>query len=164
MNETIKIRNLTISNLLNLGKPLIFLGFIYYCIFKFGFADSGVLRNFLIFLYVAGFFMTLIFIVYISTAITISTDGVKKTNIFSTINLKWEDVKSINVQVTVANRFTKTLNKNEYFDDFIVGKKEVLISSIEKQLQQSKLKTFNKIIRLPFEPRIIEILKIKELL
>ncbi|TWI03167.1 hypothetical protein IQ05_00096 [Flavobacterium tiangeerense] len=134
MNKNIVIRNLTIKNILNLGKALIFIFFIFYCVFKIGLGDSGVLRNLLIFLYASGAILTISLINYFSEVVIIDENGIKKSSLFFSHFIEWSNIRSVDVQLTTANRLTKTLDKTEYFDNFYVGRKEILISNMENQL------------------------------
>lgn len=78
MDRKITIKNLTFNNLINYGAPLFFLGFIYFCAFKIGIPANGILRKFLIFLYISGLFLTLLIIEYFSTIVIIDENGLRK--------------------------------------------------------------------------------------
>lgn len=159
MNKKLIIRNLTINNVFSFGKGLIFISFIIYCAFTFRLGDSLALKKILIFLYTSGVILTIMMINYFSGVVVIDKNGIKKTSLFFSHFIKWSNIKSVNVQITTANRFTKTLEKKNYFDESYIGKKEILISDLENQLQQSALTKWKKIIRLPFTENVIEELK-----
>lgn len=163
MNTKLIIKNFTFKNIFNLSKPILFLGFILYCAITIGLAE-GVLRNLLIFLYTIGSISAIIIINYFSEVVTIDKGGIKKDSLLFSQFIEWRNIKSVDVQLTTVNKLTKTLEKGEYFENFYVGKKEILVSDLENQLQQSLLKKWKKTIRLPFNEDTVEILRSNNLM
>ena len=60
-----------------------------------------------------------------------------------------------------CQKIHNNIGKKDYFEEFFIGKKEILISDLENQLSQSTYTRWKKIIRLPFSEKIVEIMKSK---
>ncbi|MTH16388.1 hypothetical protein [Flavobacterium sp. LC2016-01] len=163
MNKELTIKNFTFKNIFNLGGPLMFVFFVGWCAFNVGLGE-GVLRNLLVFLYTSGTILAMGLMNYFSTVVTVNQRGILKNSLYFSHYIEWKNIKSLNVQLVTKDKYVKTLDKKEYFDEFYIGKKEILISDIENQLDQSKLTRWRKIIRLPFNHSTIEILKHNKLL
>ncbi|WP_426486251.1 hypothetical protein [Flavobacterium sp. 2] len=163
MNKEFTIKNLTFKNTWNLGGPLMFVFFVGWCAFNVGFGE-GILRKLLIFLYTSGTILAMSLMNYFSTVVTVNKRGILKNSLYFSHCVEWKNIKSLNVQLITKDKYVKTLDKKEYFDEFYIGKKEILISDIENQLDQSTLIKWRKIIRLPFNESITEILKHNKLL
>jgi hypothetical protein len=158
MNKRLIIKNLTIKNVFNLGGPLLFLCFILYCAIEIGFSE-GILGNLLIFLYTVGSILAINMINYFSEVVTIDRSGIERKSLFFSHFIRWKDIKSLDVELITGNKFTKVLNKKEYFENFYIGRKEILISDLENQLEQSTITKWRKMILLPFNEETIEILR-----
>ncbi|TDO96563.1 hypothetical protein [Flavobacterium sp. 245] len=163
MDNELTLKNFTFKNIFNLGGPLIFVFFVGWCAFKIGLGE-GVLRNLLLFLYTSGTILAMTLLNYFSTVITVNKRGILKSSLFFSEYVEWNKIKSLNIQLITSDKYVKTLDKKEYFDEFYVGTKEILISDIENQLDQSTWIKWKKIIRLPFNGNTIEILKNNKLL
>ena len=161
MNEKITIKNATFKNIMNFDKPLLLLIFIFYCVFTIDAGKSMILQNLLIFICVVGVILTIFVINYFSTIVVIDESGIEKKSLLFKHIILWTNIKSLDIQLTTAKRLTTTLEKKDYFEEFFIGKKEILISDLENQLNQSTYTRWKKIIRLPFSEKIIEIMKSK---
>ncbi|MNE72321.1 hypothetical protein D3C80_1682490 [compost metagenome] len=112
----------------------------------------------LIFLYLFGAINAIGLANYFSEVVTVDKNGIEKKSLFFSHFISWRDIKSLDILLVTGDRFVNTLDKKEYFDDFYIGKKEIIISDVENLKNQPIWIRWKKTIRLPFNKTTVGIL------